>query len=296
MKILVTGSAGQVGWELVRSLQPLGYVVAAGREMADLANPEQLRLFIQAVEPDVIVNAAAYTAVDKAESEPDSAFLINAKAPALLAEEAAKAKALLIHYSTDYVFDGSKSGAYRETDAPCPINVYGHSKLAGEEAIQAAGCDYLIFRTSWVYASRGHNFVKTVLRLAKEREQLNIVADQAGAPTWARLIAGTSACALKQALLERENGHFEPGVFHLTASGETSWHGFAEIIVDLAREQGASLLAGKINPIPASAYPVPAARPQNSRLDVTKLEQRFGLHMPDWQDCLALCLQEFSLN
>ncbi|PPC91881.1 MAG: dTDP-4-dehydrorhamnose reductase [Methylobacter sp.] len=296
MKILVTGNTGQVGWELVRSLQPLGQIIVAGRETADLSNPAQLRDTIQTVKPDVIVNAAAYTAVDKAESEPETANLINAQAPELLADYAAKAKALLIHYSTDYVFDGSKPGAYQETDTTCPINVYGHSKLAGELAIQAADCDYLIFRTSWVYASRGQNFVKTILRLAKEREELNIVADQTGAPTWARLIAGTTTCALKQALVERAKGGFEPGIFHLTASGETTWHGFAQMIVELAREQGASLLVGKINPIPASAYPVPAARPQNSRLALTKLEQRYAVRMPYWQDCLALCLQEFSLN
>ena len=257
MKILLIGSNGQVGWELARTLLPLGEVVALNREQADLTDLETLRQTVQTIRPNVIVNAAAYTAVDKAETERDLAFLINAQAVEVLAQEAKNLNALLLHYSTDYVFDGMKDAPYVENDATNPLNVYGESKLAGELAIQASGVDYLICRTTWVFAARGNNFVKSILRLAAERDKLNIVADQIGAPTWARLIAETTAHILRQAQLERGANTFESGIFNLTSAGETSWHGFAEKIVELAEINCVT------NPIPTSDYPTPAKRPAN---------------------------------
>jgi dTDP-4-dehydrorhamnose reductase len=227
VNILLTGKNGQVGWELQRTLQPVGKVAAFSHAGLDLADAAAIRSKLDEVRPDVIVNAAAYTAVDKAESEPELAHEVNAVAPALLAQEAARRGALLIHYSTDYVYDGAKAAPYVESDKTNPLGAYGRSKLAGEEGIRASGCDHLIFRTSWVYAARGANFLRTILRLAAEREELRIVMDQIGAPTWARLIAEATALALRQALRERSGGQFESGVFHLTAAGETSWHGFA---------------------------------------------------------------------
>ncbi|MEQ1619828.1 MAG: dTDP-4-dehydrorhamnose reductase [Methylococcales bacterium] len=293
MRILLTGSQGQVGWELARTLLPLGEVIALKRAQADLSNLDELRLTIRAIKPDVIVNAAAYTAVDKAESEPELAFLINAEAPRLLAEEAAICGALLIHYSTDYVFDGSKTGAYLEGDKPNPLNIYGQSKLAGEQAIQASNADYLILRTTWVYAARGHNFVKSILRLAAEREELNIVADQIGAPTWARLIAECTAHILKQSQQKRQQGGFVSGIYNLTSAGETSWHGFAQKIIELAGQQGAQQLkTQRINPIPTTAYPLPATRPVNSRLSCQRLQQHFQLVLPSWETTLQLCIDE----
>ena len=293
MKILLTGCSGQVGWELARALLPLGEVIAVNRSQADLSDPDGLRRTVQKLNPDVIVNPAAYTAVDKAESERDLAFLINAEAPRVLAEEAAKNASLLIHYSTDYVFDGTKHAPYTEDDTVHPVNVYGQSKLAGEQAIQAAGVDHLILRTSWVYAARGQNFLKTILRLAAEREELNIVADQIGSPTWARLIAETTAHALRQSLLERQQGGFSSGIYNLTSAGETSWHGFAQTIVEIARQQGTQPLKNRvIKPIPTTDYPVPAKRPLNSRLSTSRLEQRFGLKMPTWDDALRLCMAD----
>lgn len=286
--ILVTGKLGQIGWELQRTLLPLGRVAAFDRSGLDLADADAVRRKLDEVRPDVIVNAAAYTAVDKAESEPELAQAVNAAAPALLAQEAAKRGALLIHYSTDYVFDGAKAAPYVETDQPNPLGAYGRSKLAGEAGIRASGADHLIFRTSWVYAARGANFLRTILRLAVEREELHIVADQVGVPTWARFVAEATAHALKQAVQERRSGTFGSGVFHLAAAGETSWHGFAGAI--LAGRSG--LRAKTVTPIATAEYPLPAARPANSRLCTDKFRARFGLALPDWQDCLRLCLEE----
>ncbi|MDO9423735.1 MAG: dTDP-4-dehydrorhamnose reductase [Methylobacter sp.] len=295
MKILLTGGNGQVGWELVRALLPLGEIIAAKRSQTDLADLDGLRRSVQKYSADVIVNAAAYTAVDKAETEQDLAFLINAEAPGVLAEEAKKSGALLIHYSTDYVFDGTKISAYMEDDVPNPVNIYGQSKLAGEQAIQASGVDYVILRTSWVYAARGHNFLKSILRLAAEREQLNIIADQLGSPTWARLIAETTAHILRQSLLERREGGFNSGLYHLTSAGETSWHGFARMIVDVAKQQQNQTVKSRIiNPIPTTDYPLPAKRPANSRLATGRLEQHFGLKMPAWDDALKLCMADIA--
>lgn len=293
MKVLLTGATGQVGWELARTLLPVGDVIAVDRSQADLADLNSLRAIIQHHKPDVIVNPAAYTAVDKAETEQELAFLINAEAPGVMAEEAKKIGALLVHYSTDYVFDGTKSTPYTEDDATNPINVYGRSKLAGEQSIQSVAGDYLILRTSWVYASRGNNFLKTILRLAADREELKIVADQIGSPTWARLIAETTAHIVRQALLERRANRFNAGIYHLTSTGDTSWHGFAQQIVDSVREQGKVALKNKsIYPIPTTDYPLPAIRPTNSRLSTHRLEQQFGLTMPSWDNALRLCMQE----
>jgi dTDP-4-dehydrorhamnose reductase len=288
MKILLIGNNGQVGWELARTLLPLGEVVALNREQADLTDLEKLRATVQTIHPDVIVNAAAYTAVDKAENEPELAFLCNAQAVEVLAQEAKKLKALLIHYSTDYVFDGTKEGVYFEDDATNPLNTYGQSKLAGEFAIQASGVNYLIFRTTWVFAARGNNFVKTILRLATERNELNIVDDQIGAPTWARLIAESTAHIIRQAQQERGAKTFISGIFNLTSAGETSWHGLAEKIVELAQ------LECVVRPIPTSDYPTAAKRPTNSRLSIERLTQRFGLIMPTWEITLKHCLEELK--
>lgn len=295
MRILLTGPTGQVGWELARTLLPIGEVVAVNRTQADLADLSSLRAIIRQHQPNVIVNPAAYTAVDKAETEQEQAFLINAEAPSVLAEEAKKIGALLVHYSTDYVFDGAKSVPYTEDDGTNPVNVYGQSKLAGEQAIQSVAGDYLILRTSWVYASRGNNFLKTILRLAADREELKIVADQIGSPTWARLIAETTAHIVRQALLEKQANQFISNIYHLTSSGDTSWHGFAQKIVDIVREQGKLELKNRaIYPIPTTDYPLPAKRPANSRLSTDRLEQQFGLSLPSWDNALRLCMQELD--
>ncbi|CAG0933453.1 MAG: dTDP-4-dehydrorhamnose reductase [Rhodocyclaceae bacterium] len=288
MNILLTGKNGQVGWELARALLPLGNVAAFDHAGLDLADAAAVRRKLDEVRPDAIVNAAAYTAVDRAESEPELASAINAAAPALLAQEAARRGALLIHYSTDYVFDGAKAAPYVETDPTAPLGAYGRSKLAGEEGIRAAGCEHLIFRTSWVYGARGANFLRTILRLAAEREELRVVNDQIGAPTWARLIAEATAHALKQAMRERRDGAFRSGTYHLAAAGETSWHGFASAIV--AGRGGLRVKA--VTPIATADYPLPAPRPANSRLDTGAFRARFGLVLPDWRDCLPLCLEE----
>ena len=288
MNILLTGKNGQVGWELQRTLQPVGKVAAFSHAGLDLADAAAIRSKLDEVRPDVIVNAAAYTAVDKAESEPELAHEVNAVAPALLAQEAARRGALLIHYSTDYVYDGAKAAPYVESDKTNPLGAYGRSKLAGEEGIRASGCDHLIFRTSWVYAARGANFLRTILRLAAEREELRIVMDQVGAPTWARLIAEATALALRQALAERRHGRFESGLFHLACAGETSWHGFASAIV--ANRRG--LRVKTVTPITTAEYPLPAPRPANSRLNTGAFRARFGLALPDWRDGLSLCLEE----
>ncbi|CAG7856254.1 dTDP-4-dehydrorhamnose reductase [biofilm metagenome] len=293
MKILVTGPTGQVGWELLRTLMPLGDVIAVSRNQADFADLSGIQSLIQLHKPDVIVNPAAYTAVDKAESEVETAHLINALAAGVIAEQAKNCGALLLHYSTDYVFNGTKDAPYTEDDKTDPINVYGRSKLAGEQAIQSVNCDYVILRTSWVYASRGNNFLKTILRLAAEREELKIVSDQIGAPTWARLIAEVSAQVIKQTMVERRNGHFSSDIYHLTSSGETSWYGFAQEIVNITRQLGLITLKNEaINPIPTEDYPLPAKRPGNSRLSCARLEQQFGLTLPSWDNALRLCMQE----
>jgi dTDP-4-dehydrorhamnose reductase len=293
--ILLIGSNGQLGWELARTLAPLGRVMVPERSQCDLARLDTLAALVNAFEPDVIVNAAAYTAVDNAENEANLAMTINARAPGALATAARRHGALLVHYSTDYVFDGTKTGAYAETDAPNPVGVYGRSKLAGEEAVHAAGADHLIFRTSWVYAARGKNFLRTILRLAGEREELRIVADQFGAPTWARLIAEATALALQQDLARRKSGGFESGTFNLTAAGETSWHGFAGAIVAAARARGAVLKCRAVTPITTAEYPLPAARPANSRLSGARFAERYGLEMPDWERGMQLCLDEIFL-
>jgi len=278
MKILLLGANGQVGWELRRALAPLGDVTACGRAEADLSDLENLRAVVAQTKAEVIVNAAAYTAVDKAEAEKDLAERINHEAVAVLAAEAKRSDALLVHYSTDYVFDGAKPTPYIETDPTNPISVYGATKLRGEEAIRASGCRHLIFRTSWVYAARGHNFVKTMLRLGKERDQLSVVADQTGAPTSAGLIADVTAQALAQPDVS--------GTFHLTAAGETTWHGFAQLILAEAEKRGVSLKAGpgQVKAIATSAYPTPAKRPANSRLNTDKLRKTFGIVLPPWDE------------
>ncbi len=291
MKILLLGKNGQVGWELARTLLPLGEVIALDRQQIDFVNLEALRQTIQTIRPDVIVNAVAYTAVDKAESDQESAFLCNATAVDAIAQEAKKISALLIHYSTDYIFDGTKNTPYLEDDAVNPLNVYGESKLAGENAIIASGVDYIILRTTWVFAARGQNFLKSILRLAAERDTLNIVADQIGAPTWARVIAQTSAHIIKQVQQERAARKFVSGVFHLTSAGDTSWHGFAQKIVEFASPH-CQFKTHVISAIPTSQYLTPAKRPLNSRLCTDKLTQRFGIVMPTWEVSLKLCMEE----
>ena len=284
MKILLFGKNGQVGWELQRSLAPLGELVALGRDDADLcgdlSNLEGLARTVQTVRPDVIVNAAAHTAVDRAESEPELAHTLNALAPGVLAQEAAKLGAWLVHYSTDYVFDGSGSRPWTETDTPAPLSVYGRSKLEGERLIQAASPQHLIFRTSWVYAARGGNFAKTMLRLAQERERLTVINDQFGAPTGAELIADITAHAIRQCQRQPRDA----GLYHLAAGGETSWHGYANHVLALARLNGGAIKikATEVVPVPSSAFPTAARRPLNSRLDCQKLQNTFGLVLPNW--------------
>ena len=293
MKILLLGKNGQVGWELQRSLAPLGELVALDRHAVDglcgdLSDLDALRAAIRQVKPDVIVNAAAYTAVDKAESETELADRVNGQASQVMAEEAATLGAWLIHYSTDYVFSGQGSAPWQESDAVAPVNHYGASKLAGEQAIIASGCKHLIFRTSWVYGARGNNFARTMLRLAKDRETLNVIADQIGAPTGADLIADVSALAIRQALQQPELS----GVYHLAASGEVSWHGYAAHVIAFARVNGEELAVTVVNPIDTTAYPTPAQRPLNSRLDTQKLRAKFDLHLPDWQSGVNRMLRE----
>jgi dTDP-4-dehydrorhamnose reductase len=293
MKILLLGKNGQVGWELQRSLAPLGELIALDRNSAnglcgDLSDLEALRATIRQVAPDVIVNAAAYTSVDKAESEIDLADRVNGQATQVMAEEAASLDAWLIHYSTDYVFSGQGSAPWQETDAVAPVNHYGASKLAGEQAIIASGCKHLIFRTSWVYAARGNNFAKTMLRLAKERETLSVIADQVGAPTGADLIADVTALVISQVMRRPELA----GIYHLAANGEVSWHGYATHVIEFARTHGESLAVTAINPIETSAYPTPARRPLNSRLNTRKLCENFYLHLPNWQSGVTRMLRE----
>lgn len=293
MKILLFGKHGQLGWELNRSLQPFGEIVALDLGEVDFSEPESLRQVVQDIKPDVICNAVAYTAVDKAESEETLAMKINGEAPGVLAEEAMKLGALLVHYSTDYVFDGTKPTPYVETDTPNPVNAYGRTKLAGELAVQSSGCNYLIFRTSWVYASRANNFLLTMLKLAQEREALSIVDDQIGSPTSARLIADTTILCVQQAVREKRAGAFVSDLYHLTNAGHTSWYGFTEEIVKLASSQlDMALSLKELKAIPTSDYQTPAVRPMNSQLALTKLESCFSIKMPDWKKSLQLCMQE----
>jgi dTDP-4-dehydrorhamnose reductase len=293
MKILLLGKNGQVGWELQRALAPLGELVALDRHArdglsGDLADLDALRTTIRQVKPDVIVNAAAYTAVDKAESEAELALRVNGDASRLMAEESALLGAWLIHYSTDYVFSGEGSTPWQETDAVAPVNQYGASKLAGEQAIIASGCKHLIFRTSWVYGARGNNFAKTMLRLAKDRDTLSVIADQVGAPTGADLIADVTALAIRQVLQQPQLS----GLYHLAASGEVSWHGYASHVIAFAQANGEQLAVTAINPIDTTAYPTPARRPLNSRLNTQKLRDNFSLHLPDWQSGVTRMLRE----
>ena len=294
-RLLVTGKNGQVGWELQRSLQCLGDVTSVDRAQFELADPKSLVERLDEFAPDVIVNAAAYTAVDEAEREESLATRINGEAPGVMATWAARHGALMLHYSTDYVFDGSGTAPWKPTDTPSPLSAYGRSKLAGVVAVAAAGCDHLILRTSWVFASRGRNFLLTMVRLAEEREELRVVDDQWGAPTSARLIADATAQVVSRALTERRASVFRSEIAHLTAAGATTWHGFAAAIMDGARTGGRLIKARSLLPIPSSAYPTPARRPANSRLDCAGLVDRFSLSLPDWSAGLALCLQELSL-
>jgi dTDP-4-dehydrorhamnose reductase len=294
MKLLLLGKGGQVGWELQRSLAPLGELIALGHDSTDLkadfAHPEQLAETVLKVRPDVIVNAAAHTAVDKAESEPELARKLNATSPGVLAEAAQQIGALMVHYSTDYVFDGSGSRPWVETDATGPLSVYGRTKLEGEQLVAQRCARHLIFRTSWVYAARGGNFAKTMLRLARERERLTVIDDQFGAPTGAELLADVTAHALRDAL--REPG--KTGIYHLVAGGETTWNGYARFVLEQARAGGVELKASPdaVDAVPTSAFPTPATRPHNSRLDTAKLQSTFGIALPHWQAGVARMLRE----
>ena len=295
MRILLLGKNGQVGWELQRSLAPLGELTALDRHGADglcgdLGNPEGIAATVRAVQPQLIVNAAAYTAVDQAESEPELARRINAAAPAVLAREAAAGGALLVHYSTDYVFDGSGQRPWREDDATAPLSVYGQTKLEAEQAILASGCAHLILRTSWVYAARGGNFAKTMLRLGQERDRLTVIDDQWGAPTGAELIADVTAHTIVHTSLQPAKG----GIYHLAASGQTTWHSYAKHVFAQAQQAQAAIniKAKEVAPVPTSAFPTPARRPHNSRLDTRKLQATFGLALPPWQHGVARMLTE----
>ena len=294
MKILLLGCQGQVGWELQRSLAVLGQVVALARDSQDLcgdmAQPERMAATVQALRPDVIVNAAAHTAVDRAEGEPDLARLLNATTPGVLAREAQAINALLVHYSTDYVFDGSGTAARDEQAPTAPVSVYGQTKLEGEQQIQASGCRHLIFRTSWVYAARGGNFAKTMLRLAQEREALSVVNDQFGAPTGADLLADVTAHAIRH--VAQHPQHL--GLYHCVAAGETTWHAYAQWVVETARQlqPELALRVRAIEPVASDAFPTAARRPHNSRLDTTKLQTQLGLRLPHWQQGVQRMLQE----
>ena len=285
MRILLTGCAGQLGRELKRSLACLGEVIACDRQEFDLADPDALRDAVRDAAPAVIVNAAAHTAVDKAESEPELAMAINAIAPGVLAEEAKRLGALLIHYSTDYVFDGTKPAPYTEDDSPAPLSVYGRSKREGELAIAATGARHLILRTSWVYGLHGANFMKTMLRLGKEHDELRVVGDQIGAPTWSRHLADVTALVLARKDIPN-------GLYHLAAAGETSWHGYAEAIFYEAQRVGLMDKSPVVHRITSADYPLPAARPANSRLDCSRFRRDFDLTLPDWRTGLIDCLAD----
>lgn len=294
MKILLLGKGGQVGWELQRSLSVLGEIVALDHDSTELCgdftNPEGITATVRVVAPDIIVNAAAHTAVDKAESEPEMARLLNATTPAVLAREAKELGALLVHYSTDYVFDGSGQAPRTEDAAVSPLSVYGQTKLEGEQAIQASGCRHLIFRTSWVYAARGGNFAKTMLRLAQEREKMTVINDQWGAPTGADLLADITAHAIRHVQQHPQ----DLGLYHCVAGGETTWHAYAQYAIAQARALKPELAwkVHAIDAVPTSAFPTPAQRPHNSRLDTRKLQNAFGLQLPHWQDGVSRMLRE----
>jgi len=286
-KILLTGTTGQVGWELRRALMPLGEIIAPDRHALDLANPDSIRAMIRNVQPDAIVNPAAYTAVDKAESEPELAIAINSIAPEIMAEEALRLRAVMIHYSTDYVFDGQKTTPYTEQDPTNPLGVYGKTKLAGEQAIQAVGGAHLILRTSWVYSRMGKNFLLTMLRLARERQELKVVSDQIGAPTWSRSIAEITA-AIMFADLDRWQDF--NGIYHLSASGKTNWYEFAKEILANDPDRSKQII-DRLIPITTAEYPTPAQRPAYSLLDCSKLIDRFQLHIPNWLEVLKLAIE-----
>jgi dTDP-4-dehydrorhamnose reductase len=285
MRILLLGKAGQVGWELQRSLAPLGAVTALGHAEADLGQPASLRPLVLAHRPDVIVNAAAYTAVDRAESDPETAMRINGEAVGVLGECAADLGALMVHFSTDYVFDGSGSRPWREDDPVSPLNAYGRSKLAGERALARAGCRHVVFRTSWVYAARGHNFVRTMLRLADERESLRVVSDQFGVPTPAALLADVTARAIERCAADCEA---LSGIYHVCPRGETTWHGVAVAALRAALDAGASLRCTpeRVIPVTTDEFPTPARRPSNSRLSVERIEWALGMRLPEWHEPL----------
>lgn len=294
MNILLLGKGGQVGWELQRSLSVLGTVTAldfdSTEHCGDFANPAGVAETVRTLRPDVIVNAAAHTAVDKAESESDFARTLNATTPGAIAQEAAKLGAWLVHYSTDYVFNGSGSRPWVETDATAPLSVYGRTKLEGEQLIAQSGAKHLILRTSWVYAARGGNFAKTMLRLAQERERLTVIDDQWGAPTGADLLADVTAHALRHLQQRPEDA----GLYHLVAAGETNWNEYAKYVLSVAAQHpvAAKIIAKEVAPVPTSAFPTPAVRPHNSRLDTTKLRNTFGLTLPHWQTGVARMLTE----
>ncbi|TDY22954.1 dTDP-4-dehydrorhamnose reductase [Paraburkholderia sp. BL6665CI2N2] len=294
MRIAVTGVQGQLGWELARSLSPLGEVVHWDREVADLSKPALLDGLMRFYRPDVVVNAAAYTAVDKAEDDCVTARLVNTESVDVMARAAKSAGALFVHFSTDYVFDGKSAEPYTEDSETAPLNVYGATKRDGELAIIASECDHLIFRTSWVYATRGANFMLTMLRLAAEREALKIVDDQLGTPTPARMLANVTAHAISQAMRERQEARFQSGLFHLTSRGVTSWHGYASAIIDYARNLAPSgrVRVTHIEPVPSEVFPTRAARPRNSALNNDRFDERFGLVRPHWWDALAQTLDE----
>jgi dTDP-4-dehydrorhamnose reductase len=286
--LLLIGKIGQVGWELRRTLAPLGRVIAVDYPEIDLTDGASIQKWVRQTSPSIVINAAAFTAVDKAETESERCQLINGVAPGILAEEAKKANALLVHYSTDYVYDGTKRTPYVEEDLPNPLGAYGRSKLAGDQAVQQAGLPHLIFRLCWVYGARGQNFMLTMMRLAREREKLRVVQDQVGCPTWSRMIAETTALALKQVLSTAERDSLS-GVYHLAASGQTSWHGFAEAIVNLMPQEGKK--CGTVEPITTADYPLPAKRPAFSVLSCEKLDRTFGLRLPVWEESLKQVLE-----
>ncbi|MDF3886553.1 dTDP-4-dehydrorhamnose reductase [Cupriavidus basilensis] len=292
--LLVTGSNGQVGFELRRSLAPLGNVIALDRASCDLSRPDALRQLVRQYRPDVIVNPAAYTAVDKAETDAETAFAVNGIAAGLLAEEAKALGSLLVHYSTDYVFDGRKAGPYVESDAVNPQSVYGKSKLAGEQAIATSGASALVLRTCWVAGAHGGNFAKTMLKLGRERDSLRVIVDQFGAPTTAALIADVTAQIVARHWLEGDRDAFAAGIYHLAAGGETTWHAYATEVLRYAASLGVALKVdpASIVPIPATEYPLPAPRPANSRLDTCKLRETFDIHLPDWQQGMHFLLDQ----
>jgi len=292
--LLVTGCNGQVGFELRRSLAPLGHVIALDRSACDLTRPDEIRRIVREIRPDVIVNPAAYTAVDKAETDAGTAFAINGEAPGVLAAEARALGSLLVHYSTDYVFDGWGDAPYVETDPVDPRSVYGKSKLAGEQAVIASDATAIVLRTCWVAGAHGGNFAKTMLKLGRERDSLRVIADQFGAPTTASLIADVTAQIVARYWLFGDRSAFPAGIYHLAAAGETTWHGYATEVLTYAAGKGVALKVDPagIEPIPATAYPLPAPRPLNSRLDTRKLRDIFGIHLPDWQQGVHYLLDQ----